>query len=71
MNLEELSKQYRASGTACRVRAEQLRDELYTARLNEQSKHALRVRILHLEDMASATLSTANFLARYYDRTRS
>lgn len=71
MNLEELSRQYRDSGAACRVRAEALKRELHTARLNENGKHALRVRIMHLEDMATATLSTANFLARYYDRTRS
>lgn len=71
MNLTELSQQYHDSGMACRVRAAQLKDELRTARLNEHGKHELRVRIMHLEDMASATLSTANFLARYYDRTRS
>lgn len=71
MNLEELSRQYRDSGMACRVRAEELKRELHTARLNENGKHTLRVRIMHLEDMATATLSTANFLARYYDRTRS
>ena len=71
MNLEELSKQYRASGEACRVRAEALKHELRTARLNENGKRSLRVRIMHLEDMAASSTSTANFLARYYDLTRS
>lgn len=71
MNLEELSREYCASGTACRVRAEERRRELHAARLNENGGHALRVRIMHLEDMAAATCSTAHFLTRYYDRTRS
>lgn len=71
MNLEELSRQYRDSGAACRARAKELKHELRTARLNENGKYALRTRIIHLEDMAASATSTANFLARYYDRTRS
>ncbi len=72
MNLTELSGEYRAGGLACRARADALRAELQSREhVSAQERRNLKLRITHLEDMATATLSTARFLAHYYDHTKS
>lgn len=66
MRVEELSRQYRESGEACRARAAALRRKLADGSLSRNDRYALSVRIQRLEEMATGTLSTAGFLARYY-----
>ena len=69
MQLIELAAQYRATGNALRARAATLRLELAAMPRAGRARRDLEARIARLEQMAGETLSTASYLAHYYDRS--
>ena len=66
MKINELAKEYRASGEACRLRAQQLTEMLVTEEMGEMEKMRLRRRICILMAMARDAIATSKYLENYY-----
>lgn len=66
MNIEQLAKEYRASGEACRLRAQELSEVLLHEKMGEMEKMRLRRRICILNAMARDAIATSKYLENYY-----
>ncbi len=66
MTIAELSGEYRKSGEACRIRAEELETRLKREKMCEMDKMRLRRKISMLTNMARDAIATSRYLENYY-----
>lgn len=66
MRIEQLSQEYRASGEACRRRAQELTEALMSEKMCEMERLRLRRRICMLNTMARDAIATSKYLENYY-----